>query len=202
MARLYRWRGFLILMNLLPTLTLADPYAPPRLWQDAVAISANNYPFSWRELNNYLSNVSQGELEVFGKWKPGRFDNNPNFEDLYLFIWTRTLECKRIEWGMLSDSMKWTNSARPLIKLHHDQSIASFSGMVLEIETGVENDPYDFGFIRALGLVPIDYAERAIAVLKKYIDPATNNYKATGIYGEEMLEIQDLLMFRLSQRSC
>lgn len=71
-------------------------------------------------------------------------------------------------------------------------------------------DPFDFGVIRCLGLVPVRYIDETIAELrgychdtepdmKKYCDPSSKKPEATGIYGEEMLEIQDMLEYRKAE---
>ena len=58
-----------------------------------------------------------------------------------------------------------------------------------------------------MGLVPVQYIDETIAELrkycretspelKKYCDPSSEKREATGIYAEEMAEIQDMLEYR------
>jgi hypothetical protein len=94
-----------------------------------------------------------------------------------------------------------------LIKLkitrNHDLLVVLFRS----IESNNDPDPFDFGVIHAMGLVPVQYIDETIAELrkycretspqfKKYCDPSSEKREATGIYVDEMLESQDMLEYR------
>ena len=135
-------------------------------------------------------------------------------EDIFLFIWARLyyrgradirdLESKKIPWPY--------NGAPAFIKLRmtrdHDLLLRFFRS----IESDGHPDPFDFGIIRCLGLVPVQYIDETISELRKYCretspelrkycDPSSQKREATGIYGEEILEVQDMLEYRKMEAS-
>jgi len=164
---------------------------------------------SWRAVEEVIAGSSNKEIAEFAAWTPDHEVISGDSEDVFLFIWARLddrgeadirdLEAKRLPWG---------DTASPaLIKLRitgdHDLLLRFFRS----IKSNGHPDPFDIGVIRCLGLVPDRYIGETITELrgychdrepemKKYCDPSSHKPDAGGIYGEEIIEIQDMLEYR------
>jgi hypothetical protein len=156
-----------------------------------------------------IAKASKDEIQEFVAWSPECVVISGDAEDIFLFIWTRLDDRGEANIRDLnSKKLPWPDTVSPnLIKLkmtrNHDLLVTLFRS--IESEGGV--DPWDFGVIRCLGLVPVQYIDETIAELrkycretspelKKYCDPSSDKREATGIYAEDMAVIQDMLEYR------
>jgi len=182
----------------------------PTLWSKCHSGASEVFPmYSWRPVEEVLAKASKEEIQEFTAWTPDREVIRGDSEDVFLFIWARLddrgeadireLESKKLPWP--------DNGAPAFLKLRvtrdHDVLLRFFRSIVSDGHP----DPFDIGVIRSLGLVPIQYTDETIAelrkychdtnpVMKKYCDPSSTKPEANGIYGEEMLEVQDMLEYR------
>jgi len=181
----------------------------PALWSKCEAAASNNYVISWRAVEEEIASASKHEIKEFVAWAPETDVISGSNEDIFLFIWARLDDRRQANIRDLeSKKLPWPDTASPgLIKLRmthdHELLLLFFRGL----ESDNHPDPFDFGVIRCLGLVPVQYIDETISELrkychetspelKKYCDPSSRKLEATGIYGEEMLEIHDMLEYR------
>jgi hypothetical protein len=157
-----------------------------------------------------IAKASKEDIREFVAWvpQPGLITGGDD-EDIFLFIWTRLDDRGKANFRDLnSKKLPWPDTVSPhLIKLKMTQDHDLLVTLFRSIESEGEVDPWDFGVIRCLGLVPVQYIDETIAELrkycresrpefKKYCDPSSQKPEATGIYAEEMVEIQDMLEYR------
>jgi hypothetical protein len=210
-ARRYLHHLFLVLALLLaPRLASGQV---PALWSRCHEVASQVFPmYSWRSVEEVLAKASRQEVVEFVTWTPEPSVISGDNEDTFLFIWTRLddtgkanirdLETKKLSWG---DTV-----APGLIKLKTTQSHELLLILFRSVPSNNDPDPFDVGVIRCMGLVPIQYIDETIAELRgychdtdpkmtKYCDPSSKKPEATGIYGEEMLEIQDMLQYRKTE---
>jgi len=189
----------------------------PTLWSKCHAAAFDNFVISWRAVEKVIEDASKQEIDQFVTWVPDREAIRGGNEDIFLFVWARlddkgladirNLESRKIPWSdtTFPDPIKPGPSA--VVKLRMTQDHRLLLRFVRSIESDGQPDPFDFGIIRCLGLVPFKYIDETIAELrkychetspdfKKYCDPSSQKPEATGIYGEEMFEIQDMLEYR------
>lgn len=185
----------------------------PALWSKSLLAASDNYVLSWRDVEKEVVNASKLDIQEFVGWTPKPEQIPGGDEDIYLFIWARLDDRGAANIRDLdSKKLPWTGTVYPgLIKLRitqsHDLLCLFFQG----IESDGHPDPFDFGVIRCLGLVPRQYIDETIAQLRKYCretdpklreycDPSSKKPEATGIYGEEMAEVHDMLEYRKKAR--
>ena len=181
----------------------------PTLWSKCHTAAFNNYAISWRAVEEVILGASNQEIAGFVAWTPDRQVISGDNEDVFVFIWARLDDRGEADIRQLdSKRLPWSDSASPgLIKLRITGDHNLLLRFFRSIESDGHPDPFDMGVIRCLGLVPLRYADETIAelrkychdaspVMKKYCDQSSTKPEATGIYGEEMLEIQDMLEYR------
>ena len=205
-------RRYLHLLLVVFGLVLAPQLAScqvPTLWSKCQAAAFNNFVISWRAVEEEIAGASKHEIEEFAAWTPELAAIRGDDESIFLFIWSRLDDRGQANIRDLdSKKLPWPDTGSPaFIKLRmthdHDLLLRFFRS----IESDSHPDPFDFGVIRCLGLVPAQYIDETISELrkycretspelKKYCDPSSQKREATGIYGEEMMEIQDMLEYR------
>jgi len=210
-------RRDLHLLLVLFALVLAPQLAScqaPMLWSKCQTAAFNNFVISWRAVEEEIAGASKHEIEEFVTWSPELAAIRGGNGDIFLFIWTRLDDRGEANFRDLnSKKLTWSDTVFPhLIKLkmtrNHDLLVTLFRS--IESKGGV--DPWDFGVIRCLGLVPVQYIDETISELRKYCrettpelrkycDPSSQKREATGIYAEEMAEIQDMLDYRKMEAS-
>jgi hypothetical protein len=186
----------------------------PALWSWSHLAAFDNFPFSWRAVDEVIAKASKQEIQEFVAWIPDGGVISGDDEDIFLFIWTRLDDRGEANIRDLnSKKLPWPDTVSPgLIKLKMTQNHELLLLLFRSIESEGGVDPWDFGVIRCLGLVPVQYIDETIAELrkycretgpelKKYCDPSSQKREATGVYGEEMLEMQDILECRKMEAS-
>ena len=206
-------RRYLLLLVIVSVIILAPQLAlsqVPTLWSKCLAAASQVFPmYAWHSVEEVLAKASKQEIDEFAMWTPEPAVIDGDIEDTFLFLWARIDDKGEADIRQLdSKRLPWSDTASPgLIKLRttcdHDLLLRFFRS----IESDGRPDPFDIGVIRCLGLVPFKYIDETIAELrkychetspelKKYCDPSSQKPEATGIYGEEMFEVLDMLEYR------
>ncbi|MGO9315904.1 MAG: hypothetical protein ACLQDI_24595 [Syntrophobacteraceae bacterium] len=210
-------RRYLHLLLVVFGLVLAPQLAScqvPTLWSKCQAAAFNNFVISWRAVEEEIVGASKHEIEEFVTWSPKLAAIRGDDEDIFLFIWARLDDRGQVNIRDLeSKKLPWPDNGSPaFIKLRMTQDHDLLLRFFRSIESDGHPDPFDFGVIRCLGLVPVQYIDETISELRKYCretspelrkycDPSSQKREATGIYAEEMAEIQDMLEYRKMEAS-
>jgi len=189
----------------------------PALWSKCEAAAFDNFVISWRAVEKVVANASRHEIEEFVTWTPERAPIRGGNEDIFLFIWARLddrglasirdLKSKRVPWSDTASPALMKPGPAAFIKLRTTKDHRLLLRFFRNMESDGRPDPFDFGIIRCLGLVPFKYIDETMAELrkycnetspelKKYCDPSSEKPEATGIYGEEIFEVLDMLEYR------
>jgi len=205
-------RKYLLLLVPVFALALTPQFAScqvPILWSKCQEAAFNNFVISWRAVEKKIACATRQEISQFVAWTPGPAAIRGGNEDIFLFIWARLDDKGEANIRDLeAKKLPWPDTGSPaFVKLRINQDHNLLLRFFRSIESDGHPDPFDFGVIRCLGLVPVIYIDETIAELrkycretspelKKYCDPSSQKPEATGIYGEEMLEVQDMLEYR------
>ena len=170
----------------------------PVLWRSAVDSTNNNWVFTWRTVDGLIESASKSEIDEFVQWTPScSATNGGGNEDLFLFLWVRLADRGKADIAALkSKSRSCASTTEYLLNLYSTGDHKAFTELTKSIETRSDSEPYSFEAIRAAGLVPKEYINEMIAVLHQYVDLSRGVFRATGIYGEEITEMESLLVLR------
>lgn len=172
----------------------------PLIWKKALLNNKfNNWPFPWRSVESVITSSTNSEKKDFIDWHPCHDQILGDNEDILMFLWVRFQD----NHYALMDKLKTKNlsissASRNLMDLYDPSSTQNMSFLSGAIERKDSNGPFDIPIIRLVGLVPLKYSDDAQVLLHKYVDIKSGLIKATGIYGEEIAEMEDLLEYRKS----
>ncbi|MER9184380.1 hypothetical protein [Mesorhizobium sp. M0767] len=175
----------------------------PEILNCSNGIFADNWPFTWRAVEEKcISRVTSQIAKEFIDWNTKYEELNEDTGALYLFIWTRLIDKNLATPLQLDERTKdFDQVTRSLtdsyVGIYDDiEKLQEELKMSLAQKGG--GDANSLYAIRLLGLVRIEHARPTILFLKSLVDLDTHTIKVTGQYGEEIVEMQELLDYRAS----
>lgn len=174
------------------------------IWICASKIYAENWPFTWRGVEKEcITKATPISASEFVHWSPKAENFTEDTGALYLFLWTRLIDKGLATPTELNGKLGGLD--RPVQTLA-DAYSNDYNNGVSKIEQelrvslaqeggGYANSLY---IIRLLGLVPIEQASHTFNFLKSLVDIENKVIKTSGQYGEEIVEMQELLSFRMN----
>jgi hypothetical protein len=183
--KIYRILPVMIILGILVLLVNWMFLSPPKIWRELHSISADNFIFNLNSIEKKLSTFTKEDISEFKEWRPyGKIEE----EYLYLFIW-KTLFFENGDTSF-PESVKLSESGKDVLMLWiHPSAEANITRFLSKIPIEKGSEPFDLNVIRLLVSLPDKYYVHVLNNLKKHVDPENSVFNATGIYGEEMLEV-------------
>jgi hypothetical protein len=169
----------------------------PALWRTAVDSTNSNWVFTWRAVDGLIERASKSQIDEFVQWTPSCSVTVGGNEDLFLFLWIRLADRGKADLdALMSKSRSCALITKDLLNLYSTGDHKFLIELTRSIETHSDREPYSLEAIRAAGLVPKECINETMTVLQQYVDLSRGVFRATGIYGEEIAEMESLLLLR------